>query len=93
MQAVNFQAKGRIRFLGVATSDNPRGSRLAIQATGVAYASLDDPKGRLRAELGAVGMPTTLLVGADGKVKATLVGAKTEAELKQEIREHFGIAL
>ena len=93
LQRVNHLAGGRVRFVGVATSDSPKGARLAIQSTGVAYASLEDPKGELRRELGTVGMPTTLLIGADGKRKATLLGAKSEDEIKQAIRQHLGVTL
>jgi thiol-disulfide isomerase/thioredoxin len=93
-QEVYRAAKGRVRFLGVNTNDSPREARQTVQLTAVSYPSVVDPKGTLRKELGgvsALGVPTTLLLDADGLVVEVLAGEQSAAELRKALKERFGV--
>ena len=95
-QEVYRQAKGTVRFLGVNTNDSPRSARETVQLTAVSYPSVVDPKGVLRKELGgvsALGMPTTLLIDAEGRVVEQLVGEQTADELRTALRDRLGVEL
>jgi cytochrome c biogenesis protein CcmG, thiol:disulfide interchange protein DsbE len=85
-QEVYLDVKDRVRFLGVDVKDNARDARTTIQLTGVSYPSVVDRDSDVRDALGAVGMPTTYLVSAEGRVVRTLVGEVSGAELRAALR-------
>ena len=94
-QQVYRQVKGRVHFLGVNTNDSPRSARETVQLTAVSYPSLVDPRGTLRKELGgvsALGMPTTLLLDAEGRVRNQLVGEQSADDLRSALRD-LGVEL
>lgn len=94
-QEVYRTLKGRVRFLGVNTSDSPRSARETVQLTAISYPSVVDAKGALRKELGgvaALGMPTTLLLDADGRIVEQLVGEQTAEALLEALDQRLGVA-
>lgn len=56
---------------------------------GLAYPMLVDPNISLLASLGVTGFPTSILVGADGVVKAIHVGGFTPQALEDEITPYL----
>ncbi len=93
-QRVHQQAGDRLRVIGVNTQDyNETAARRTIQSTGIGYAVLSDPEGRLRAGVGAVGMPTTLFVDGTGRLVHTELGEMSEAQLRERIRTSLGVTL
>ena len=72
-----------LTVVGVATQDRlPQAKALAKQ-TAITYPWIQDPKGEVYYESRGNGMPTTLLLSADGDVLATKTGAfKSAAELQ-----------
>jgi hypothetical protein len=62
----------------------------AVLATaGVTYELAADPDGELFTAFGGFGMPTTVLVDADGRVVAQHTGALTRADLEALVGQHF----
>lgn len=91
MQRVSQATAGRVLFLGVDTKDNERVARETIQATGVSYASVVDPDEVVRNAVNTIGLPTTLLIGTDGRIRKVFPGELTEADLRTALRDEFGI--
>lgn len=62
----------KVTVLGVDFQDLQPGMALALaEATGTTYPSVADVDGELKAPLRLTGLPTTLLVDADGRIVAT----------------------
>lgn len=82
---------GQVVFLGVDHQDS-RGPALALlQETGVTYPTGYDPDGAVAREYGLFGMPSTVFVSADGDVVATRTGEMSETELRDALRDLFGV--
>ncbi|MCA1823963.1 MAG: TlpA family protein disulfide reductase [Mycobacteriales bacterium] len=92
-QRIYAAAHGRVRFLGVNTRDTQHDALAAIQHTGINYPSVYDARGRLRAALAAVAMPTTLIVSATGVVVFRQYGPVTPADLTAALADRAGVRL
>jgi cytochrome c biogenesis protein CcmG, thiol:disulfide interchange protein DsbE len=68
LEAVHQQYGDRVAFVGVDVQDSRDAARTMAARTGVTYELVSDPEGTLATSVGAIGLPTTLLVGADGTV-------------------------
>ena len=55
---------------GAAAQDTPAAARRVVERTGVTYELAVDPDGAMFTAFGGFGMPTTVLVDADGRVVA-----------------------
>lgn len=64
----------RVSFVGVATKDSPQAAAAFLEGVGVAYPQLLDVDGQLLASLGIPGLPVTVVLDAQGRVKSTHVG-------------------
>ena len=91
-QQVHVALGDKVRFLGVDTKDFERPARVAIQNAAISYANVSDPDEKVRRSLNARSLPTTVLVGADGRIKDVHVGELTGAELRSLITKHLGVA-
>jgi len=68
-----FRGRG-VQFLGIDHRDG-RGDALAFRGEyGITYPSGYDPGGLLSAQYGLVGIPTTFIVGADGRLRYEVMG-------------------
>lgn len=77
---------GRAQFLGINFRDSAPGPALAFQRSfGVSYPSFYDPDGRLllswQGQLSPAGIPSTLVIDAEGRVAARIVGPTTATTL------------
>jgi thiol-disulfide isomerase/thioredoxin len=79
----------RVVFLGVDVQDTPAAARQVVERTGVTYELAADPDGALFTAFGGFGMPTTVLVDADGRVVAQHTGALTRADLEAIVDRHL----
>ena len=70
-----------VAFLGVAHKDSRRAALQMLRDAGVTYPSVYDPGGTTAAAYRAQGMPTTILITADGLVAATQLGELTRPRL------------
>ena len=91
-QKVYADYKGRVGFLGVDTQDFDKPARAAIQRAAVTYPSVFDKDSKVKLALGTRSLPTTVLVGADGRIKNVHVGELTGAELRANINTYLGVS-
>jgi cytochrome c biogenesis protein CcmG/thiol:disulfide interchange protein DsbE len=91
LQRVHKELGAKVRFLGVDTKDFENAARSAIQRAAVSYPSVFDPDERLKRAVNTRSLPTTILVGADGRIKDVHVGELTGAELRAAITKHLGV--
>lgn len=80
---------GNIAFLGVNIQDEREAALALVEETGVLFDLAVDPDGDLFLAFGAIGMPFTALVDADGHVVARHNGPLTETQLLDLIAEVF----
>jgi thiol-disulfide isomerase/thioredoxin len=90
-QAVYREYKGRVGFLGVDTMDFEGPARSAIQRSAVSYPSVFDKDSKVKAAVATRSMPTTVFVGADGRIKEVHVSQMTAGELRQSIKTILGV--
>ncbi len=80
-----------VTFVGVATQDRLADAKKLAAQTEITYPWFQDPDGNLFYEAKGAGLPTTLLLAADGRVLATETGAfSTTAELQAFLDDHEG---
>jgi thiol-disulfide isomerase/thioredoxin len=85
LQSVHEDVGDRVAFLGIDTKDTVEDGRAMADAAGLTYDLARDPSGSVVTALGGVGMPTTVLVSADGDVVASHTGALEASELRAMI--------
>lgn len=78
-----------VAFLGVDLQDDRGLASDLIDRTGVTYPIAEDPSGSLFADTRGLGMPTTLLVTADGHVARRITGPVSDDELERLVLEHL----
>lgn len=86
LQGASEKTRGKAHFLGITTRDNdPAPARAFVRAFGITYPSIYDPKGA--ALLGFAGtlppsaIPSTLVLDAQGRVAARVLGEVSELTL------------
>ena len=86
---VDFQSEhskgGGFTILGIQTQDGTDDGLDFVEEFGLNYPSLRDGSGDYADELGAAGVPETILVDPEGKVAYYRPGPVTEVELQGEI--------
>ena len=80
------RSRDDISFIGIDVQDQVGPGRKLIERTGITYEALRDPPGDLLRVAGGVGLPTTLLIDAEGRVVESHTGALTERTLRTLIR-------
>jgi cytochrome c biogenesis protein CcmG/thiol:disulfide interchange protein DsbE len=80
-EAVHRRRGGRVAFIGVDRQDDRTDALRFLARTRVSYPSAYDPEGRLDASYRLRGMPTTVIVGADGLVVDHVSGPVSEDRL------------
>ncbi len=81
--------KGQVKVLGVVTKTERQGAISLATELGVTFPTVFDHKGKLRAQLGELGMPLTLFVTADGKVTRYLGRPLTDQSLAALVTRHL----
>lgn len=90
-QDVSQELDGRVAFFGLAVNDRPEDARRIVEQTGVTYDWGRDVEGRVANAAGALNMPTTMFVDADGEVVEVHSGALDADQLRALIDEHLGV--
>lgn len=91
LERVHQELGDRVQFVGVDREDvTDKALRLA-QETGVTYTLVEDPDGSFFRAVEGLGMPTTLLVAADGTIAHRQSGPVTAEQLRSLIRTHLGV--
>jgi cytochrome c biogenesis protein CcmG/thiol:disulfide interchange protein DsbE len=86
-QAVAEEHKNDVVFIGMNHQDSRDDALDLLADTGVKYPSGFDPEGKVAQAYGLFGMPTTVLITADGRVAARRTGEVSRRELEQAIEE------
>jgi cytochrome c biogenesis protein CcmG/thiol:disulfide interchange protein DsbE len=82
-EAVHRRRGDRVAFIGVDRQDDRSDALRFLARTGVSYPSGYDPEAKLDAPYRLRGMPTTVIVGADGLVVDHVSGPVSEDRLEQ----------
>ena len=93
LQSVHEAAGDRVAFLGVDTMDAALNAEPFAEDAGITYDLATDRAGALYTAIGGFGMPTTLLVDADGAIQWRQTGPVDAAGLRELIEEHLGITI
>jgi thiol-disulfide isomerase/thioredoxin len=81
VQRVSQSAIGRGRVIGVDWNDGLAGARSFVKAHSWTFANVRDGEGTVGSAYRLTGLPTTFVVGANGRIRATLVGPQSESSL------------
>jgi len=88
LEKVHQEFGDRVTFLGVDTAESIDLGRPFAQETGVTYELASDPQGKMAAAFEATGLPTTVLIKADGTiVRIRNAGAVTADQLQGWIEQ------
>ncbi|MCU1377956.1 MAG: hypothetical protein JWN29_939 [Acidimicrobiales bacterium] len=85
LQQLHEELGTKVAFVGLAVRDSDPDARAFVQKFGVTYDIGRDPSGKIATELDVINMPSTFLIGADGRIKSAKAGAVTAAELRKLI--------
>ena len=80
-EAAHQQFGDRVAFLGVNHQDGRTPARDLLRQTGVTYPSGSDPDGKVAADYGLRGMPSTVFISSDGQIVASRTGELSRSEL------------
>jgi thiol-disulfide isomerase/thioredoxin len=78
---------------GVNVGDDVADARDLVDELELTFPQLHDPTSSLTADLGAVQMPTTAFLDADGDLVEVHAGAYTVEELVDAVEDHLGVTV
>ena len=90
-EAVKSAVGDEVAFVGINVQDRIEDGAALIERTGITWQIARDPDGELVRAVGGVGMPTTVLLDADGAIVELRTGALGQDQLGDLLREHFGV--
>lgn len=90
LQRVHEAVGHEVALLGVNVRDAPSNAEPFVDELGITYDLAVDADGDYYREVGSEGMPTTLVVAADGAIVARRTGALTAEELLGLLADEFG---
>jgi thiol-disulfide isomerase/thioredoxin len=88
-EQVHQQLGDEVAFLGLNVQDTVEDGQRFVDRMGVTWDLGRDPDGTLVQRLGGIGMPTTVLIDADGVVREINTGELDADELTSLIEEHL----
>ncbi|MEO7555368.1 MAG: TlpA disulfide reductase family protein, partial [Acidimicrobiales bacterium] len=86
LEQVKQEAAGKVRFVGIDVGDTVAGTRSFVEAVGVTWDIGRDPDGALIASVGGSGLPTTVVLDAEGTVVFSHRGALELDQLRAELQ-------
>ena len=90
LEQASVDRADQLAVVGVATQDEPDAAAELAAQTGITYPWVLDPEGRVFYEARAAGMPTTVLLDAEGRVLGVETGAFVDAdELDAFLDDHL----
>ncbi len=78
-------AAGRGRLVGVDSVDERSGARAFVERYHWTFPTLRDAEGTVGDAYGLTGLPTTFVIGADGRIRGALRGPQTTATLQRAL--------
>ena len=91
LQAAAERLDGEVAFVGINHQDGRSPAAEFEHDVGVRYPSGYDPGGAVARDFGVVGLPTTVLVDARGRIVARRLGEVTEDELLALVADAFDV--
>ena len=91
LRDMSDELAGDVTFLGINVQDMPTNAEEFIDELNVEYDQATDPKGDYFRAVGGLGMPTTLLVDAQGSVRYRHTGELDADGLRDLLQEHLGV--
>jgi thiol-disulfide isomerase/thioredoxin len=88
-EAVHQRLGDEVAFLGLDVQDTVEDGQDFLEQVDITWDLGRDPEGTLVQRLGGIGMPTTVLIDADGIVRAIHTGELTEDELQTMIDDEL----
>lgn len=85
VQQVAQTAAGRGRVIGVDWNDALSGARSFVRTHAWTFANVRDGEGTVGSAYRLTGLPTTFVVDAHGRIRATLVGPQSQASLTRAL--------
>ena len=79
-----------VRFIGVDHVDDRAAALRFVAEFDITYPSVFDPGGELAVDYGLIGLPTTFVVGRDGRIALRFVGYVDEPSLSRALDEVLG---
>lgn len=84
LQALSRHYAGKdVGFVGVDHGDKRSSARRFAQRQGMSYPSVVDESGELLGKYGPVGLPTTYVIGRDGRIRFQVIGAIDRQALRR----------
>ena len=90
-EEVKAEVGDAVTFVGIDVEDTIEDGDALIERTGITWRVARDPEGELVRAVGGLGMPTTVLLDADGDIVERRTGAMDGDELARLLGEHFGV--
>ena len=90
-EAVHQELGDDVRFVGVGLDRKPENAAEMVDETGVTYPSYADPRGDVFAVFRGIRLPTTVLIAADGTVRAVHDKVLDADGLRDRIEDSLGI--
>lgn len=80
LEAVSQRLGTKVTVIGIDSQDTVESGKKMVAQTGVTYENARDPKGEISTVFGALSLPRTVLIAADGTVADVHTGALDEAD-------------
>jgi thiol-disulfide isomerase/thioredoxin len=90
LERISHEYGGRVGFLGVDTQESEYAGRPLARATGVTYPLASDPTAKVFTWVRSLGLPTTLVVGPDGRLRQVHVGRVDPSQLRSWLDQALG---
>lgn len=88
LEQLHQQLGDRVTFVGIDMQDTEADGKALVARTGVTYRTGYDPEANLIRDFNGQVLPTTVVIGPDGKVRDTLSGALKDGQLLQSLTDH-----
>jgi len=88
-EAVYERHRDRVAFLGINLADDVEPALQVVADTGIRYPLARDPEGAAFTAFGALGMPTTVFLDANGDILELWTGELSGPELEARIVKYF----
>jgi len=88
IEKVSQQLAGKITVIGIDSQDTIESGQKMVDQTGITFRNARDPKGQISTVFGALALPRTVLIDAQGKVAATHTGELNQQTLLKFLNEN-----
>jgi cytochrome c biogenesis protein CcmG/thiol:disulfide interchange protein DsbE len=92
LERVHQELGDQVAFLGLAVQDTQRSAQAFVDEYAVTYDIGRDPNENLFIAMGAVQLPSTFFVAADGTIAYRHTGALTDAKIRSLLRSKLGVS-